>query len=330
MAEPHAAVPAKQPLGEFELISKYFTRPARRAVLGVGDDCALLAPRPGRHLAVSTDMLVSGRHFFPDVDPERLGKKCLAAILSDLAACGAEPLAFTLAISIPEPDEAFLAAFARGLVSAADSHDIELVGGDTTKGPLAICITVLGDVPIGAALLRSGAGPGDDIWVSGVLGDARLALDSMRGLLPLGGRELDAVGPALETLEPRIALGVALRGTATSAIDLSDGLFGDLAHILERSAVGATVVFDSIPRSDVLAAQPANVQKTCVLSGGDDYELLFTASPESIDTVLEAGRTAKMALTRIGRIEAEGGLRVVDADGVPIGDVGGSYNHFRP
>ena len=228
-------------MGEFELIARHFKRPVRRAALGVGDDCALLSPRPGMQLAVSSDMLVEGRHFFPDVDPEALGHKALAVNLSDLAACGAEPLAFTLALALPHADDAWLAAFAKGLFALADAHGCELVGGDTTRGPLNICITVFGEVPTGQALLRSGAKVGDDIYVSGHLGDARLALEALQGHIALPPEALAAARLRLEQPTPRVALGQALRGVASSALDVSDGLLGDLGHILRASGTGACI-----------------------------------------------------------------------------------------
>ena len=231
-------------MGEFDLIARYFTHPARpdgAVALGVGDDCALLAPKPGMQLAISSDMLVEGRHFFPDVDPEALGHKALAVNLSDLAACGARPLAFTLALSLPRADEPWLAGFARGLMALANAHGCELVGGDTTQGPLKICITVFGEVPSGQALLRSGARPGDDIYVSGTLGDARLALEALRGRTTLPADVLERARQRLERPTPRVALGQALRGVASSAMDLSDGLLGDLLHILKASGAGACI-----------------------------------------------------------------------------------------
>ena len=191
-------------LGEFDLIQKYFTRAVQRAALGVGDDCALFMPAPGMQLAVSSDMLVEGRHFLSTVSPERLGHKALAVNLSDLAACGARPLAFTLALALPRADEVFLAAFSRGLLALADAQGCELIGGDTTQGPLNICITVFGEVPTGQALLRSGAHAGDDIFVSGTLGDARLALEVFRGTLSLAGADFDAVRAAMESPQPRV------------------------------------------------------------------------------------------------------------------------------
>jgi thiamine-monophosphate kinase len=316
-------------MGEFDLIAEYFTRPVQRAVLGVGDDCALIAPGPGQQLAVSSDMLVEGRHFLSTVDPQRLGHKALAVNLSDLAACGARPLAFTLALALPRADPAFLAPFARGLLALADRQGIELVGGDTTAGPLNICITAFGEVPAGAALLRSGAQPGDRVWVSGRLGDARLALEVFRGSVALAGDDFARVRDAMECPQPRVALGQALRGVASSAIDLSDGLLGDLGHVLRASRVGATIDRDAIPRSAVLAAAPAPWQQTCVLAGGDDYELLFTAAPGHDDAVQAAGREAGIAVTPIGRIEAVPGLRVHDRDGQPLTlDLHG-FDHFR-
>jgi thiamine-monophosphate kinase len=299
-------------------------------VLGVGDDCALLAPLPaGQQLAISCDMLVEGRHFLSSVAPDRLGHKALAVNLSDLAACGAQPLAFTLALAMPRVDEVFLDGFSRGLFALADAHAIELVGGDTTAGPLNICITVFGAVPPGQALLRSGARAGDTLWVSGALGDARLALEAFRGTVSLAGAAFDAVRARMECPLPRVALGRALRGVARSAIDLSDGLVGDLGHVLARSGVGATVDADALPRSAVLAAQPRPLQLECLLAGGDDYELLFSAPPALEREVLAAAAHAGVAVTRIGRIEASPGLRLVDAAGSPLSQRFTAFDHFR-
>lgn len=316
--------------GEFELIATHFSRPVRRAALGVGDDCALLDVAPGQRLAVSSDMLVEGRHFLPTVAPRRLGHKALAVNLSDLAACGAEPIAFTLALALPRADDAFLAPFAEGLYALADAHAIELVGGDTTAGPLTIAITVLGQVPPQAALLRSGAKPGDELWVSGRLGDARLALEVFRGTVSLAGDAFDGVRLAMECPEPRVALGLALRGVATAAIDLSDGLAGDLGHVLARSRVGAVVDVDALPRSAVLAAMPPTVQRECLLAGGDDYELLFTAPPGRRDAVLAAAQAAATPVTRIGRIDDGPGLRCVDAAGAEVDGPRRGFDHFAP
>ena len=315
-------------MGEFELIGRYFTRAPRRAALGVGDDCALIGVEAGMQLAVSSDMLVEGRHFVSTVAPDRLGHKALAVNLSDLAACGARPLACTLALSMPRADEAFLAPFAEGLWALADAHGIDLVGGDTTSGPLTICITAFGEVPVGQALLRSGARAGDALWVSGRLGDARLALEVLRGTLSLAGDDFDQVRNAMERPMPRVALGLALRGLATSAIDLSDGLLGDLGHVLKRSSVGATVDLDTIPRSAVLRRQRAEWQRTCLLTGGDDYELLFTAPVGQAAAVQAAGAQAGVAVSCIGRIDAEPGLRVNDAQGRAVVANGRAFDHF--
>lgn len=314
--------------GEFELIARHFTRPVQRAALGVGDDCALLRLAAGMQLAVSSDMLVEGRHFLSTVAPERLGHKALAVNLSDLAACGAEPLAFTLALAMPRADDAFLAPLARGMLALADAHGIELVGGDTTAGPLNLCITVFGQVPAGLALLRSGAAAGDDLWVSGQLGDARLALEVFRGSLVLPGEAFEAVRHAMELPQPRVALGLALRGLASSAIDLSDGLVGDLGHLLQRSGVGAVVQVDELPRSATLAAQPVDVQQQCLLAGGDDYELLFTAPPRHYEAVRAAGARAGVAVTRIGSVEPGRALQLLDRTGAPLTARFSGFDHF--
>ena len=324
------AVGRAEGAGEFDLIRRHFTRPARRAVVGVGDDCALLAPSPGQHWAVSTDILVEGRHFLSTVAPDRLGHKALAVNLSDLAACGARPVAFTLALSLPRVDEAWLTGFAAGLFALADAHDIELVGGDTTAGPLTIHITVFGEVPPGMALLRSGARPGDDLWVSGTLGDARLALEGFRGTVDLPGDVLATVRHALEQPQPRVALGSALRGIASAAIDLSDGLLGDLGHVLDRSGVGAELWSTAIPHSRALADQSPPLRRLCLLTGGDDYELLFTAPPGQRPAVEAAGRATGVAVHPIGRIRQEPGLTVLDGQGQPI-DLSGlqAFDHFK-
>ena len=322
------------PLGEFDLIARYFTREPRRAALGIGDDCALLAPLPaGQQLAVSSDMLVEGRHFLSTVAPERLGHKALAVNLSDLAACGAEPIAFTLALAMPRVDEAFLEGFARGLFALADAQGIELVGGDTTAGPLNICITVFGAVPVGQALLRSGARAGDGLWVShpagGGLGDARLALEVFRGTLVLPGEAFDAVRMRMECPTPRVALGQALRGVASSAIDLSDGLVGDLGHLLARSGVGATLNADALPKSAVLASMPRALQHECAVAGGDDYELLFSAPASAERALRAAAERAGVAVTRIGSVDAAPGLRIVDDQGAPLLQHFSAFDHFR-
>ncbi|MCS4294832.1 thiamine-monophosphate kinase [Comamonas sp. BIGb0152] len=323
--------------GEFALIAQYFQRPVQRAVLGVGDDCALLAPRPGMQLAISSDMLVQGRHFFADVDPRTLGHKALAVNLSDLAATGAQPLAFTLALALPSVDAAWLQGFSEGMFALADAHGCELVGGDTTQGPLNICITVFGEVPAGQALLRSGAQPGDDIYVSGHLGDARLALEALLGQVQLPANALAAARQRLESPSPRVALGMALRGIASSALDLSDGLVGDLGHILQASAVGAELQADQvIARMAATAGAagaalhlPLDLQLQCCLAGGDDYELCFTAAADQRGAVQQASLAAQTPVHCIGRITAAPGLRVVDAQGQAMAQRWASFDHFR-
>ncbi|MFN0182864.1 MAG: thiamine-phosphate kinase [Aquabacterium sp.] len=316
-------------LGEFELIERFFKRAPRRAALGVGDDCALVpAPGPCMHWAITSDMLVEGRHFLSTVSPRRLGHKALAVNLSDLAACGATPRAFTLALALPRADADWLAAFAQGLFALADEHDIELVGGDTTAGPLNICITAFGEVPVGAALQRDAARPGDDIWVSGNLGDARLALEVFRGHVALGAGDFEAVRRAMEMPQPRVALGLALRGVAHAAIDISDGLVGDLGHVLARSGVGAKLHTDALPRSALLAQQPSTLQRLCLLSGGDDYELLVTAPAARRDAVLRTAAGAGVPVARVGCIEATPGLRLVDAQGQPVVPQEAGFDHF--
>lgn len=332
-------------MGEFDLIERYFKRPAQRAVLGVGDDCALLQPAPGTQLAISSDMLVAGRHFFADVNPRHLGHKALAVNLSDLAACGAKPLAFTLALALPEADEAWLAPFSEGLLALADAHGCELVGGDTTQGPLNICITVFGEVPVvngqSQALLRSGARPGDDLYVSGTLGDARLALEVLQGQLTVPEAVLAAARLRLECPTPRVALGQALRGVATAALDVSDGLLGDLGHLLKQSRVGATVDVDIATSLIATNAyyirargqfdteiKPAQWQHWA-LAGGDDYELLFTAPANRRDAVAAAAALSVTPVTRIGHMNAEPGLRLRDAQGQPVANTFASFDHFR-
>lgn len=318
------------PLGEFDLIATYFTRPNPHVAVGIGDDCALFAAAPGMLTAVSCDMLVEGRHFLPTVSPERLGHKALAVNLSDLAACAATPRAFTLALALPRVDEAFLAGFSTGLFALAEAHGCALIGGDTTQGPLNICITVFGEVPADGALLRSGARPGDDLYVSGTLGDARLALEVFRGQLALEGEAFDAVRRAMEQPQPRVALGLALRGLATSAIDVSDGLLGDLGHVLRRSGVGAEVHIDDVPRSAVMQRLPESLQQVCTLSGGDDYELVFTAPPARAADVAAAAASAGTRVSRIGRVHAAAGLVLIDRRGKVVENKFGSFDHFKP
>ena len=321
-------------MGEFELIRKFFQRPARRSPLGVGDDCALLAPAPGMQLAVSTDMLVEGRHFFADVHPKLLGHKALAVNLSDRAASGARPLAFTLALSMPRADASWCQAFADGLFALAEQHDCELVGGDTTQGPLNICITVFGEVPAGQALLRSGAQVDDDIWVSGSLGDARIALDALLRQHALPPAVLAQARQRLEQPTPRVALGMALRGIASSCLDVSDGLLGDLNHILEASRVGARIDANitrslmQARRHPLMAALAMSRIDACTLAGGDDYELCFTAPSSAQAAVRDAAAQAGVPVTCIGRIEAERGIRVMTPGGQQLPLRFAGFEHF--
>lgn len=318
-------------MGEFDLIDRYFKRPVRHADLGIGDDCALLSPRPGHQLAISTDMLVEGRHFLSTVNPERLGHKSLAVNLSDLAACGAEPRAFLLSLSMPRADEAWLEGFSQGLFALAQAHGCELVGGDTTQGPLNISITVMGDVPHGQALLRSGARAGDDIYISGTVGDARLALEAFRGQLSLPQAVFEACRARMEQPTPRVALGMALRGVASAAADVSDGLLGDLGHILRQSGVGAVLQAEACER--LLACHrdmdlSPHWLHTCVLSGGDDYELVFTAPANRRDDVARAALDSDTPVTRIGVVTAGPHLELLDAHQRPVATRFTSFDHF--
>jgi thiamine-monophosphate kinase len=318
-------------LSEFDLIARYFTRPLRgdsSVALGVGDDCALLTPSAGMQQAISSDMLVEGRHFFADADPYQLGHKCLAVNLSDLAAMGATPVAFTLALALPAARADWLAPFSAGLLALADAHQCELIGGDTTKGPLTICITVFGEVAPGQALRRDAALTGDDIWISGTLGDARLALAACRNEIDLTESEQAAACERLHAPTPRVALGLALRGIAHAAIDISDGLSGDLGHILKRSTVGATLNADALPVGPVLSRQGQELRRRFALAGGDDYELCFTAPAARRDAVLAAAQAAATPVTRVGCIEAAPGLRLVDADGSALDLRLTSFDHF--
>jgi thiamine-monophosphate kinase len=318
-------------LSEFDLIKKYFVRPqAGRAALGIGDDCALLAPAPGMHMAISSDMLVVGRHFFAGADPRMLGHKCLAVNLSDLAAMGATPTAFTLALALPAADPLWLEQFSTGLFGLADEFGCELIGGDTTKGPLTICITIFGETAPGRALRRSAAQAGDDLWISGSLGDARLALAGYRGELALSPAALQQAGQRMHAPTPRVALAreLAAHGLARAAIDISDGLVGDLGHILAASGAGATLDVDALPAGPVLAQQAQELRRRFCAAGGDDYELCFTAPMEQRAAILAAGARSATAVTRVGHVDAAPGLRLVDAGGMPLNLALAGFDHF--
>jgi len=318
-------------ISEFDIIRRYFSRPAPSAVLGVGDDCALLRPRAGTLLAVSTDMMLAGTHFFADADPVSLGHKCLAVNLSDLAAMGADPRWAVLALALPEADERWLSGFAEGFYRIAARHGIELVGGDTTRGPLTVSITVMGEVPEEFALRRDAARAGDDIWVSGATGQAALALEHLGGRTQLSEAARLACLERLNVPEPRVELGRRLRGLAGCAIDVSDGLLADLTHILEASGVGAEIWYEHIPRPPMLASCPdQDLVRQCVLAGGDDYELLF-AAPSSQRAAIEAlSGEIGLALTRIGTIVPGAPTAVLrDARGNALQVAVKGYDHFR-
>ena len=316
-------------ISEFDLIRRYFSRPAAQAVLGVGDDCALLQPTAGMQLAVSSDTLVSDVHFFADADPAQLGWKSLAVNLSDLAAMGAQPRWVTLALTIPAIDEPWLAAYADGLYRCADQYGISLVGGDTTRGKLSLTLTVIGEVPPDAALRRDGAQDGDTVWVSGTLGDAALALAARQGRLRLDARQAAALDLRLHAPAPRVALGLALRKIAHSAIDVSDGFLADLGHILAASAVGAEIYYRQLPVGEIageLASHPEFAG--CILAGVDDYELCFTAPASAEQDIRAIASRLDIRLTAIGRIHAAPGLKLFDTEGRRMTVTAAGYEHF--
>jgi thiamine-monophosphate kinase len=318
-------------LSEFDLIKQYFVRQhPGRATLGIGDDCALMTPAAGKQIAISSDMLVEDRHFFAGADARMLGHKSLAVNLSDLAAMGARPVAFTLALALPQAERAWLAGFADGLFALADAFGCELIGGDTTKGPLNICITVFGELAPGQALRRSAAVAGDDIWVSGTLGDARLALAGYRMEQELTPADLLTAAARMHTPTPRVALGCALAeaGLAHAAIDISDGLVGDLGHILKASQVGARLDVDALPAGPVLARQETSLRRRYAAAGGDDYELCFTAPASSREAIAALATRCGTPATRVGSIEPRTGLRLVDTKGQPLDLALSSFDHF--
>lgn len=304
---------------EFEIIRRFFERPVC-AVLGVGDDAALVRPAAGMEIAVSTDLLVEGRHFRAAADPRKLGHKALAVNLSDMAAMGATPRWLTLALSLPDAEEAWIAAFADGLFALAARFGVELIGGDTVRGPRSICICILGEVPEGRALRRDAARPGDDVWVSGELGGAALAL---------AHPGIDDAERRLHEPEPRVALGERLRAHANAAIDVSDGFAQDLGHILERSACGALVHYDRLPKCAAFArVGTPELERQCVLSGGDDYELVFTAPPGVRAAIEDVARDTGVPLARVGTIRpGDPTLSIADRHGNEI-PVARGFDHF--
>ena len=316
---------------EFDLIARHFTRPAANAVLGVGDDCALVDVSNGMDLAVSMDTMVSGTHFFPDVDPEHLGHKALAVNLSDMAAMGALPYWAMLAVTLPNVDHAWLAAFAKGFFDLAQEYNVSLIGGDTTRGPLALTVTIMGEVPAGAALKRSGAKVGNDVWVSGNVGDAALAVAHRHGKVVLDEPDYREAVMRLYEPTPRVALGQALRGLATAAIDISDGLLADLTHICRLSGVGATVELNNVPVSSIGARHFETEEgRNAILAGGDDYELVFTAHPNSRESIEDLTEMLGVPLSRIGQIRRGKGVSLLGADGKAVKIDGRGYDHFSP
>ena len=320
-------------LSEFDLIARYFAKPTPQAVLGPGDDCALLAPSLGMELAVTTDMLVAGVHFFPDTDPQQLGWKALAVNLSDLAAMGATPRWALLAGSLPNADEGWVASFAQGFFACAQRYGVDLVGGDTTRGPLNLCITALGEVPVGQALRRDGAQSGDDLWISGHPGLAALGLAQLQGRAQLPETLAARCLSALQTPLPRVELGLALRQRclAHAAIDVSDGLLADLGHLLKRSGAAAELPETQLPPLPFLPQGVAlSLARTCQLSGGDDYELIFAAAPENRQAVAELAAELELPLWRFGRVieGVAGTLTRLDENGAALPITHQGYDHF--
>ncbi|MCB5186656.1 thiamine-phosphate kinase [Methylobacillus caricis] len=314
---------------EFDLIKRYFTRPTKRAVLGVGDDAALLQVTPGMELAISADMLVANTHFFPDINPWLIGWKSLAVNISDMAAMGALPCWATLAIALPNADESWVERFSAGFFACADQFGVELIGGDTTRGPLAISVQIMGEVAPGQSLLRSQAKINDEIWVSGPLGNAALALAALQQRYPLTEQELAACIPALHQPVPRVELGLALCGLAHSALDISDGLLADFGHILERSQVGAELYLNRIPVSEIVSTHlHETAVQQMVLAGGDDYELCFTASAQDHGRIVAIGKDLGLQLAAVGRVTPTPGLIVYGTDNSPMSIKENGFDHF--
>ncbi|HSD38241.1 MAG TPA: thiamine-phosphate kinase [Rhodocyclaceae bacterium] len=316
--------------GEFDLIRRHFSRATQHTDLGVGDDGALLRTRPGMQLVVSSDMLVSGTHFFPDAEPAALGWKTAAVNISDMAAMAAEPRWITLALALPDRDDKWVGAFAEGFASCCAAFGVDWIGGDTTRGPLNLCATVFGEVPHGQAVLRSGARPGDDLWISGTPGFAALGLQHLLGKIVLPEEARPACLSALHRPQPRVALGLALRGVATAILDVSDGLLGDLGHILERSDCGALIEDGLLPLAPLFpASSDAALARRALLSGGDDYELLFAAPLSQRLYVQDLSQQLGLPLTRIGAMTDKSNVIVVlELDGSRSEVLPRGYDHF--
>lgn len=325
---------------EFDLISRFFKRPVPAGMLGGGDDCALFRISPGLELATSKDLLLEGRHFFPDVDPYTLGYKSLAVSLSDLAAMGAKPIACLLGLALPSFDESWVARFADGFYALADQHGCALIGGDTTRSEhgIAISVTVFGEVDPAQAMRRNAAKVGDDIWVSGQLGAAdvayRILAGSLKdgpdeGLFGLEGSVLEQTRASLECPNPRVFLGRRLAAHTHAAIDISDGLLQDLGHILQASGVGARIDESLLPVHPALAQLSLPDRRHALLAGGDVYELCLTAAEDQRDNFERIGFEAGVPLMRIGQIIAAKELRVVDDAGQRIEPLPQGFDHFR-
>ena len=334
-----------KPLGEFDLIERFFKTGAdslrtdadQAIVLGIGDDCALIKPQADEEIAITSDMLVEGRHFFADADPEQLGRKALAVNLSDLAGMGARPLGFTLAIALPAINETWLEAFSKGLFATAKQYSCPLIGGDTTAGPLTISITAFGATPFGKAIRRSGAKAEEDIWVSGTVGDARLTLAALRHEIKLSSEDLQQVAHRMHQPSPRVELGIQLRDVASAALDISDGLLGDLRHILNQSQVDAQIQLEQLPKSITLQKQDVSIQHQFAACGGDDYELCFTAPPSQRDKIQVMSKSLNLPLTIIGKIRPKKGidskLYLINSSGAIMSDAEiapflNSFDHF--
>ena len=333
--------PSSSTPGEFDLIERFFKQrsvdhPNSGIALGIGDDCALINPSNHQQIAISTDMLVEGRHFLVGADAYLLGRKCLAVNLSDLAAMGASPLGFTLAIAMPEVKIDWLESFSNGLWDIANEHNCQLIGGDTTAGPLTISITIFGQVPKDKSLSRNKAQVGDDIWVSHQVGDARLSLGALRQEWSLSTEEFAKVSQRMHNPTPRTELGQGLVGIAHAAIDISDGLLGDLSHILRQSSASADILIDQVPGSKSLNGKSIELQRLCKLTGGDDYELCFTAAKEKSAQIEELASRLGLALTKIGSIttQAERLIRLIDGNSQELSSSLSeqylkSFDHFK-
>ncbi|MFO1319695.1 MAG: thiamine-phosphate kinase [Burkholderiales bacterium] len=316
-------------MNEFDLIARYFSPPTSHTFLAGGDDAALLVPSPGHVLAVTTDMLVEGTHFLPTVDPESLGHKVLAVNLSDIAAMGARPKWAFLSLALPAVDEAWIAAFARGFLSLARRYDVDLAGGDTTRGPRNFNVTLVGEVPASQALRRDGAKEGEDLWVSGCTGEAALGLRVRLGQALLDPVDAARCAGRLEWPEPRVSLGRLLADLATSAIDISDGLAADVGHIGERSSLQACIEWERLPQSSAFATIDESGRRGCILAGGDDYELAFTAPASRRRAIEQVARLAGVPVTRIGVMRAGRGVTIVAGDGRALEFGNGGFDHFR-